>query len=288
MHRPRVASWLFTCALACALSLPAGRAAAWGGPAHRVVADIAEARLRPAARTEALRLLAGEPAAHLADVADWADDIRETGARDAGGHDASSTRRWHFVDFAGGCDYVPARDCPGGDCVIAAINHQSSVLGDRRRPDAERREALKYLVHLVADVHQPLHASPVKDKGGNEYQVAWHGKGRNLHAVWDGLVLYRAMSVSGLDADGYAASLVAQPALPPDPTARSDRPAVDWALESCRVVQGGGVYPDGHKIDDAWLDLRRAQADLQLRRAGERLGDLLDSALDPPMRAGGG
>lgn len=284
MLRPRVASFLLACALACA----AGGAAAWGGPAHRVVADIAEARLRPAARAEALRLLAGEPAAHLADVADWADLVRDAGALDAGGHPAASTRRWHFVNFAGACDYVPARDCPGGDCVIAAINREFGILGDRRRTEAERREALKYLVHLVGDAHQPLHASPVHDKGGNEYQIAWHGKGRDLHEVWDALVLFRAMSVDGVDPDGYAAALRAQSPLPAEPIARFDRQAVDWALESCRVVQGGGVYPPRHVVDDAWLDAHRQQVDLQLRRAGQRLGDLLNLALDPPVRTGGG
>jgi hypothetical protein len=171
--------------------------------------------------------------------------------------------------------------------VIAAINRQRLVLGDRRRPDAERREALKYLVHLVADVHQPLHATPVHDKGGNDYQVAWHGKGRNLHGVWDDLVLFRAMSRDDVDADGYAAELRAQSPLPADPTAHSDQPATDWALESCRVVRDGGIYPRGHVIDDAWLDTKRPQLDRQLRRAGERLGDLLNAALDPPARARG-
>lgn len=270
------------------LLLVAGPVFAWGGPAHRVVADLAEARLRPRAWQEAARLLADEPAAHLADVADWADAVR-----DAGGPGAANTRRWHFVDFRGGCDYVPARDCPAGDCVVAAINRQARVLGDRGRPDAERRDALKFLVHLVGDVHQPLHATPNDDKGGGNLQLAWHGKGRNLHSVWDGLVLFRAMQRDGLDGDededvdAYAASLRAQSPLPPDPAARSDQPVVAWALESCRIVRDGGLYPPGHVIGDDYLDAHRAQMELQLRRAGDRLGDLLNVALDPPARGAG-
>lgn len=270
------------------LLLAAGQALAWGGPAHRVVADLAEARLRPAARQEALRLLSGEPAGHLADVADWADAVRE-----AGGQAAQSTRRWHFVNFHDGCTYVPARDCPGGDCVIAAINRELRILGDRGRPDAERLVALKFLVHLVGDVHQPLHATPNDDKGGGEVQLAWHGKGRNLHSVWDGLLLDRAMRVDGLDgddaqanADTYADAMRARSPLPADPTGRSDQSAVDWALESCAIVRDGGLYPPGHVIGDDYLDAHRPQMDLQLRRAGERLGNLLNAALDPPARAG--
>jgi hypothetical protein len=95
------------------------------------------------------------------------------------------------------------------------------------------------------------------------------------------------MSRDEVDADGYAAELRAQSPLPADPAAHSDQPATDWALESCRIVRDGGIYPRGHVIDDAWLDAKRPQMDRQLRRAGERLGDLLNAALDPPARAGG-
>src|SRR4249919_2328230 len=98
------------CLLALLLVLPAA-ALAWGRPAHRLVAGMAEARLRPTARAEALRLLGTEGATSLAEVSDWADEVRE-----GGGQASRSTRRWHFVNFgAGGCEYAPARDCPDGD-----------------------------------------------------------------------------------------------------------------------------------------------------------------------------
>src|SRR4249919_3616440 len=87
---PRLAS---LCLLALLLALPTA-ALAWGRPAHRLVAELAQARLRPAARAEALRLLGTEGAGSLAEVSDWADEVR-----DAGGGRAHSTRRWHFVDF---------------------------------------------------------------------------------------------------------------------------------------------------------------------------------------------
>jgi hypothetical protein len=222
------------------------------------------------------RLLAGEASPHLAEIASWADDLRE-----AGGEGARASRRWHFVDFGGGsCEYVPARDCPGGECVVAAINRQFLRLADRKRPDAERTEALKFLVHLVADVHQPLHASPVPDRGGNEFQVAWHGKGRNLHGVWDGLIVDRAMHAEGGDEAGYLRALQKRAPLPPDPTRRSDRPAVDWAQESCRLVGEGKLYPDSHILGDDYLDAHRAQAELRLRLAAARLADMLNFALD--------
>jgi hypothetical protein len=268
---------LLLAGLLAALAM-ASPARAWGPAGHRLVAGLAQARLHPAAAAEVARLLAAEPVPTLAGVANWADELRE-----GGGQQGSDTRRWHYVNFgAGGCEYVPPRDCPDGNCAVAAINRQLLRLADSRRSDDERREALKFLVHLVGDVHQPMHASPVADKGGNDFQLAVHGQGSNLHKVWDGLILERAMQVQGLDEAGYGRWLQSRPPLPPDPTRRSDRPAVDWAQESCRVVRDGRLYPDSHVLGDDYLDAHRGQAEARLRLAGARLADMLNFALDPP------
>jgi hypothetical protein len=257
------------------LAVLPGLARAWGEPGHRLVAALAEAQLRPAARAEAARLLAGESEPGLAGVANWADDVRDEprpGLR--------STKRWHFVNFGStDCLYAPARDCPGGDCVVAAIERERAVLADARQPDAARAEALKFLVHLVADVHQPLHATPIPDRGGNEFQVSWHGKGRNLHDVWDSLVLYRAMQRAGVDEAGYLSALRAHDVLHLEPGLR--RRPERWAEASCRRVLAAGFYPPSHKLGDDYLDAHRAQVDEQLRLAGANLADMLNFALDP-------
>jgi hypothetical protein len=271
----RPALTLAAFALAAALATPP--AAAWGRPAHRVVAELAQAQLRPGARAEVDRLLAGEPEPSLSGVSDWADELRE-----AGGEAGQRSKRWHYVDFRSpDCAYAPARDCPKGDCVVAAIDREFQRLADRKRPDAERAEALKYLVHFVGDVHQPLHASPVHDKGGLQFQVSWKGEGDNLHKVWDARMLRGALDASGLDEASYVRSLQAQAPLPADPARRSDRPSVEWAQESCRVVRDGALYPATHVLDDAYAVAHRAQMEAQLRRAGSRLADLLNAALDP-------
>lgn len=258
--------------LMAALIFTPSAARAWGEAGHRVIGDLAARQLRPAARAEVARLLAGEPVPTLAGVANWADDVRAA----EGGR--GRTRRWHFVNFRGGdCSYDPARDCPDGDCVIAAINRNFLALSDRRRTDAERRDALKYLVHMIGDVHQPLHSTPLDDHGGGEFQIAYNGKGRNLHGVWDVLILQH----SGLSAPEYADLLAAQPPLAADPTRRSDRPAVDWAVESCRIVLDGGIYPRKHVVDDRYLDTQRPLVEQRLRLASGRLADMLNYALDP-------
>lgn len=262
------------------LALLPGLAFAWGPPGHRIIASRAEAQLRPAALAEARRLLALDGATHLSDVANWADEQRDSSAPGM-----ADTRQWHYVNFKDGCEYVPPRDCPDGKCVVAAINRQLLVLGDRRRPDVERRDALKYLVHLVGDAHQPLHASSRDDKGGNDYQLSVNGTGTNLHQAWDRLLLQRALSVAGSDEAGYPALLAALPPLPADPTRHSDRATVEWALESCRIVRDGNLYPTGHSIGNEYLDAHRTQMQQRLREAGDRLADMLNDALDPLKRA---
>jgi hypothetical protein len=267
--------------IALLLLLPGAHAArAWGEPGHRVVAEVAQARLAPASRAEVSRLLALDGATRLAEVANWADALRK-----AGGARGAETERWHFVNFASGCRYAPARDCPDGRCVIAALNRQAGVLGDRDRPDAERLEALKWVVHLVGDAHQPMHATG-RDLGGNRFQVQLDGKGSNLHSVWDRALPAHLLRRTGTDEAGFAQSLLAAPPLPPDPTLRSDRRTADWAEGSCRLVDSAALFPDSHVLDARYLDAHAGLATVRLRRAGERLAAMLDAALDTARAPG--
>jgi hypothetical protein len=268
MRRPSLTPFI----LLLLLALP-GPGRAWGPQGHRIVGLLAAYELGPAARAEVARLLAGEPEPTLAGVADWADDLR--------GSDpalAQRTGRWHYVNFPhGDCQYTPPRDCPDGNCVVAAINRSFLALSDRRRSDGERRDALKFLVHFVADVHQPLHAGYGDDRGGNLFQLNVDGNGSNLHAAWDSGIL----QTRHLDAGAYAAQLHSLPPLPHDPTLASNRPAADWAEESCRLVQAPTFYPARHAVDQAWLQAQRPLAEQRLRLAGSRLAALLNHALAP-------
>jgi hypothetical protein len=259
-------------ALACLLG-PAP-AAAWGNKAHRVVARLAQDQLRPEVAATVARLLAGEPDPTLAGVAYWADEQREQ-KTELG----KQTGEWHYLNFADAtCTYVPARDCPDGKCVVAAINRQLGLVRDAALPDAERAQALKFLVHLVGDVHQPLHAGRGDDWGGNKVQLSYRDEGWNLHSVWDRLLPARR----GLDPAAHADFLRAQAPLPSDPTRGSDRRVIDWAVESCRIVESPGFYPVGHKLPDAYLNAHLPIAEMRLRWAGQRLADLLNEALASP------
>src|SRR5690606_34419179 len=188
--------WLRGLVAAC-MAMLAWPAQAWSEMGHRMVGDLAEWRLSEAARAEVRELLEGEREASLGAVAAWADALRhEDPARFA------ISRNWHFINAeGGGCGFDEARDCPGGDCIVSAINTQRRILADRPLPRSQRRDALKFIVHLVGDVHQPLHAGSREDRGGNQYQVSLRrgGEGRrgepvgtNLHTVWDSHVLSSA------------------------------------------------------------------------------------------------
>ncbi|OOG37458.1 S1/P1 nuclease [Rhodanobacter sp. C05] len=249
-------------------------ARAWGPVGHSVVAELAQRHLSPAAEAEVERLLAPERTTSLADIANWPDQIQDDPARAALW---KQTRSQHYINFHDGdCDYVPPRDCRDGRCVVAALQYYVGVLGDRSQPDAARREALKFVVHFVGDIHQPLHAGYRDDKGGNTYQVQFDGKGSNLHKVWDSGML----STRHLDWQAYAQQLDSPvPVALPQPIAPLDNPYAQWAEESCRITAEASFYPSDHAISQAYVRAELPVAEQRLRAAGRRLAEVLNLTL---------
>jgi nuclease S1 len=275
------ATLLLAACLAMASLLVPPPAAAWGKLGHRLAAALAEQELSPAARREVARLLAGEPEPTLAGISTWADDLR---ANDPGLGRRSAP--WHYINLLErGCSYDATRDCEGSDCVVGAILAQSRILADRGHSDAERLQALRFVVHFIADVHQPLHAGAAHDKGGNTVQVrmpapfippwAEGNPGSNLHSVWDNGLLYS----SGHGEAAYLAHLLALPLAVPTVDAPLAPDAGAWASESCAVVAREGFYPPRPALDTAYYAHWRPVADERLRAAGSRLAAVLNAAL---------
>ena len=252
--------WWRASAVGGAVALASASAAAWGPQGHRLVAGLAESRLSAAARAEAERLLALEPGATLASVSMWADENRTL-----------ATGPWHYVNFVRGeaCRYDATRVCVEGQCIVGAIERQRAVLASRA-PDDERLLALKYLVHLVTDAHQPLHGGFGDDRGGNTVPVELSGLPTNLHAVWDtGLIEQWPGGWSALR-DAVAAERV---------PAAADAGAVAAVEESCRVVATTGFYPDPPAIDADYRDRWSRTLVRRLALAAHRLGQTLEAAL---------
>lgn len=252
-----------------AMSTPAH---AWGKLGHRLVAQLAERDLTPAARAEVTRLLAGEPDPTLAGVATWADELREQDP-DLGRRSAP----WHYVNIGeSNCRYSAPRDCPGGNCVVEAVRTQTAILADHSRPQAERAQALKFVVHFVGDAHQPMHAGYGHDKGGNNEQISFRRRGTNLHAFWDS-GMFNSQQLSGdawlarIGARAPSAGAQGPAALPPD--------AAHWVEAACRIAVAPGVYPPRARIGEDYVTAQLPRMEQQVRDAGARLAAVLNAAL---------
>jgi hypothetical protein len=273
--------------LASAVLLGPSPATAWGPEGHAIVADIAEAHLAPPARRAVLRLLALEGHDRLDQVSSWSDAYSALNR---------STAPWHYVDIPlAAARYDARRDCPDGDCAIVRLAGFVRTLGDRGAPPSDRLAALKWVVHLVGDIHQPLHAADHDDKGGNLVRLVYRGVPTNLHAVWDLGIIEQALGTRlgpdysfdhaaarlaalRLDAGQAAADRFREAsAEPADPLDL----AVAWAGESHAFARQF-VYP-ARPADPAGQPAFQAAAwpivESRLDRAGVRLAVLLNRTL---------
>lgn len=147
----------------------------WGPTGHRATGKIAENHLTKSAKKKINKLLQGESLAFVSTYADEIKSDRKTYGK---------FYTWHYVNMPLDSRYEDAKKNPKGD-LITGINECIRVLKDKNSSVKDKRFYLKMLVHLVGDMHQPMHIGRSEDKGGNTIQVQWHGKGSNLHRVWD-------------------------------------------------------------------------------------------------------
>lgn len=154
----------------------AGTLLAWGQEGHRITAEVAERNLTPAAMSHVEVILEGES---LAQVATWPDEIRSYPSWDC-------AQPFHFVTVPVGAEY-PGEGVAEGDSVQALVYYTDVLRG--HAVNAESRIALSFVVHLVGDLHQPLHAGRGCDRGGNYLTVNWFKKSVNFHTVWDSLLI---------------------------------------------------------------------------------------------------
>jgi hypothetical protein len=240
---------------------------AWGNEGHKTVALIAESRLDASAKAEVRQLLALEGATNLGDIASWADEIKgtEPGL-------ISHAVRIPFDATA----YDPKRDCGRKHkCVVYGIEKFENILGQKEAPPTDRLRALKFLVHYVGDIHQPLHA--IKETGGMKVQLG--NRQYTLHKVWD-TISVRSLKMPPAE---LASALLAD-----HPTVLQRTPE-DWAMESHEIAKDY-IYGDNKQLADSTSMLNLPKAYLKdispvvktrLTDAGLRLGTLLNQALDP-------
>ena len=275
---------------AAVLALAAPLAMSWGPEGHAIVADIAQDHLLPAAAAEVASLLQLEGNNRLDQIASWADGNRKQ---------YPETGPWHYVDIplsAGA--YDAARDCVQANCIVAKITAYTQVLADKSAAPQARLLALKWVVHLVGDIHQPLHAEDNNDKGGNTVQAQFFGVGTNLHAMWDGGIMRHALNLRAGPNYTFDHALVQRDAAALDaavtpgqrmawasagglPMIEAD--AIVWANESHRLAQSVAYADISRPSGDAWSQRYQQKAwpviQTRLQQGGVRLASVLNQAL---------
>jgi hypothetical protein len=277
---------------------------AWGDEGHRIIAVIAYARLTPAARAKVDAILASDKdtltAPDFASRATWADRYRDSDRLDTKVH-YLATRAWHFanVEIDGGTLGAACRapglpnghlasQGPADDCVVHKVDEFAAELADARTSAAEKRLALKFLMHLVGDLHQPLHVADHHDRGGNAVPV-FHGaieSPDNLHSYWD----TRLVEKLGSDPKKVGAALGAGIARQDANRWSAGTPAL-WAQETFAQARdvaydfgGESFVADANSARTVRLDATYEARALpvvreQLSKAGVRLAAMLNESL---------
>ena len=252
---------------------------AWGPKGHAIVADIAASRLTPVTKQN-LRLLLGDDS--LASISSWADLVRK---------DRDESYDWHFVDIPKDAPgFSEARDCfrpqdkhkdamtDRHNCVVDRIESFQKVLADENASRNDRLEALKWIVHFVGDVHQPLHAID-EARGGNDIKLPVFGSPKcgdydcNLHWTWDTLLLEHA-GYSEEEYVGRLNELIEQKHL----DKHAGGTPVDWANES--HLQARHIVDEKPAtVDEAYYQANIELVNEKLAIAGLRLARLLNDTL---------
>ncbi|QYE36116.1 S1/P1 nuclease [Polymorphobacter sp. PAMC 29334] len=258
--------------LAAAIALLPTPAFAWGKTGHRVIGAIAERMIGHRARNGVRTILGTES---IAEASAWPDFERSNPdafwQKEAG--------PFHYVTVPTGKTYAEVGAPPEGDAVTA-LKRFAATVRDRNAPLADRQLALRFIIHIVGDLHQPLHAGNGTDKGGNDVKVIFQREPTNLHAVWDsGLIDQEQLSYTEM-ATWLNARITRA-----DRVKWRDPHPLTWIGESAAIRDR--IYPEAPKSDAgkpgepiklgfdyiyAWTPTR----DLRLEQGGVRLAAYLD------------
>lgn len=232
----------------------------WSKTGHRVIGEIAQNHLSRKAKRAINSLLDGQ---NLAAVSNFADEIK-----------ADSTYRkfsaWHYVNYPADKKYTDEPPSPFGD-VIMGIQECITVIKDPGRPKSERAFYLKMLIHLVGDLHQPMHVGRLEDKGGNDIQLQWFDRGSNLHRVWDtNMITDYGMSYTELAASLPKMSNAARKRL-------QEGTLYDWVEESQDIAnQLYESVKTGEKLYYRYNYVWWGTVESQLQKGGLRLAKVLN------------
>lgn len=251
----------FSAALICGSMSVLG----WGQKGHDVTAYIAEQHMSPSARAAAEQLLDGKSIVYYSN---WLDNASHT-------PEYAYSKTWHYKNIDADETYYRAPINDKGD-VVTAINAQSLILQDTTRSKEDRSLALKIIVHLVGDIHQPMHMGHRSDLGGNKHVIKYFNSPSNLHKIWDSNVLEAGHKWSytewqqQIDRADHATE---------DEYTSSMRPE-DWGLETYQIAKE--IYettPQNTNVEYNYIAKWTPVIEQQLLKGGLRLANILNTIL---------
>ncbi len=237
---------------------------AWGTNGHRICGQIADSYLTPKARKAIQAILGNES---IAITSNWADFIKSDPAY-------GYLYNWHFIDLDKAYTYPELQTYLKADTAVDAYTKMNFLIAELKKPATTKANKLLYLrmlIHIVEDVHQPLHTGHTSDKGGNDVKVQWFGKDSNLHSVWDSQLIDNQQ----LSYTEYAAMVNHTTAA--ERAALQKAPISEWLYESNQIAEK--LYTDikpnenlTYKYNFKYIGLLNQQ----LLKAGVRLAGVLN------------
>lgn len=237
------------------------QALGWGATGHRVAGQIAEDYLSPEARLGVEEVLGVES---LAQASTWPDFMRS----DPSEFWQSTANPWHYVTVPPGTTYRDAGTPEEGDAA-SALDRFTYQLLDAESSAEERALALRFIVHIVGDLHQPLHVGNGEDRGGNDVEILFFGEPTNLHRLWDSQLIDRRQLAYSEMAEWLAAEIK-----PEDFRAWNTPDPLVWIEEGS--VLRDEIYPDGEELSWDYSYKWAERVDLQLKKAGVRTAAYLN------------
>lgn len=239
----------------------------WGQKGHDTVAFIAENHLTASAKAAVDSLLQGKSIVYYSN---WLDNASHT-------PEYAYTKTWHYKNIDADQTYRSAPLLESGD-IVRAINEQAAILADTNMVDGQRALALKILVHLLGDIHQPMHLGHASDLGGNRWDVKYFRSPANLHGVWDSRLPESAHKWS------YTEWQQQIDRATPDECREilADAYPEHWGEETYGICKA--VYeatPVNTNISYDYIAEWTPVIEKQFLRGGLRLADMLNTILDP-------
>lgn len=243
---------------------------AYGYKGHEITALIAENYLTQEAAEKVNEILEG---GKISDFASWADEVRR---------DRRNTAPFHYINIAPDAIEITPEDLQqdNGNVYMAVVGY-SAILTNPNATDLEKQEALKYIVHFIGDLHQPLHCGYAEDRGGNSVTGNFFGEATNLHRIWDSGIIDR--TYGDLSVTGIAGSLLERLNETYTADFQNDTDIIKWVTESQQLLLDN-FYPPNHEsqefnLGQDYVDWHKETMNRRLAEAGLRMAATLNVLL---------